>query len=277
MKTGIVITSPQNPKIKSLLSLTKYRERREHQLFIVEGKKETQMAINAGYTIANIFYNFDLITEAELQCMGLSNELLIPVNQNIYNKIAVRENSVGIISVAKMKNHSLETITLRDTPLILVIESVEKPGNLGAMLRTADATSVDAVIISDPRTDLYNPNVVRSSLGCLFNLAIATATSEATVEWLERNNIKIFCSSLQSAQPYCEADFTQPCAIVMGKESTGLSEIWRNHATLNLKIPMLGKIDSLNVSNATAVMLYEAIRQRNTNNRQNKPHKSIFV
>jgi TrmH family RNA methyltransferase len=262
MKPGTVITSTHNPKVKSLLSLEKPRERRRQQLFIIEGKKEIGMAIRAGYKIGNLFYCLDIVPETDLQPLGIDNKFLVPVTQEVFDKMAVRENSGGVIAVAEMKTHRLEDLRLSANPLVLVLESVEKPGNLGAILRTSDAAGVDAVIICDPQTDFYNPNVVRSSLGCLFTGQIASASSEETIGWLKKHQLNIYCTYLKAAKPYCDVDFTSPSAIVMGTEATGLSEVWVRNASANIIIPMQGKIDSMNVSTATAVVVFEAVRQR---------------
>ena len=167
-----------------------------------------------------------------------------------------------MIAVAEQKIHRLENIKLSTNPLLLILEAVEKPGNLGAVLRTADAAAVDAVIICDPQTDFYNPNVIRSSVGCVFTNQLAAVSSEEAIAWLKKNQIQIFCTSLQASKPYHLVDYTKPCAIVMGTESTGLSEIWTKNSNTNIIIPMRGKIDSMNVSNATAVVVFEALRQR---------------
>ncbi len=261
MKPGTVITSTQNPKIKSLLSLEKPRERRKQCLFIIEGRKEIKMAIEAGYKIGNIFYCNDVITEKELGSLA-EDKLVIPVTKEVFDKIAIRENSGGVIAVAEMKVHRLDQIQLSKNPLVLVLESIEKPGNLGAIFRTADAAGIDAVIICDPQTDFYNPNVIRSSLGCVFTKPMASATSEETIAWLKKNKIQIYCTCLMASHPYHQIDFTQPSAIVMGTEATGLSEVWISHADANIIIPMMGKIDSMNVSTSAAVVVFEACRQR---------------
>lgn len=262
MKPGTVITSTQNPKIKSLLALDKPRERRKQQLFIIEGKREIQWAIEAGYKIGNIFYCEEIITSDELGSNLLDNKLVIPVSKEVFDKIAVRENSGGVIAVAEMKAHRIAQIQLSKTPLLLILEAVEKPGNLGALLRTADAAGVDAVISCDPHTDFYNPNVIRSSVGCVFTIQIASATSEETIAWLRENSIATYCTYLKAAKPYHEIDYRKPCAIVMGTEATGLSEAWVNTSTQNIIVPMQGKIDSMNVSTAAAVVVFEAKRQR---------------
>jgi RNA methyltransferase, TrmH family len=257
-----LITSLQNPKIKSLLALEKPRERKKQQLFIIEGKKEIIMAIDAGYRIGNIFFCEEIISLRELGSDLIENKLLIPVSKDVFNKLAVRENSGGAIAVAEMKIHDLDRIKLGNSPLVLVLQSVEKPGNLGALLRTADAAAADAVIICDPQTDFYNPNVIRSSVGCVFTKQIASASSAETIAWLKKNDIGIYCTSLEAARPYHTIDFREPSAIVMGTEATGLSETWIQNSTANIIIPMQGKIDSINVSTAAAVIIFEACRQR---------------
>ncbi len=256
------ITSTQNPKIKNLLALEKPRERRKQCLFVVEGKKEIRMALDAGYKIGNLFYCEELISQHELKTFGTSDKLLIPVSKEVFDKIAIRENSGGLLAVAEQKAHHLNSILLSANPLLLILESVEKPGNLGAILRTADAAGVDAVIICDPQTDFYNPNVIRSSIGCIFTNQIASGTSEETKSWLKINNIVPYCTYLKASQPYHEVDFTKSCAIVMGTESTGLSDIWTKDSLTNIIIPMQGSIDSMNVSTAAAVVIFEARRQR---------------
>lgn len=262
MKSGDLISSTQNPKIKSLLALEKPRERRRQQLFVIEGKKEIGMALEAGYKVGNLFFCEDIISMDELKSFGLTDKFYARVTKDVFDKIAVRENSGGVIAVAEMKVHSLDRIILSKNPLLLILEGVEKPGNLGAILRTADAAGVDAVIICDPQTDFYNPNVIRSSIGCIFTKQVAAATSEETIQWLKKNNITILCTYLEASKPYHTIDFTKPSAIVMGTESTGLTEVWIKNADSNIIIPMGGKIDSMNVSTAAAVVVFEARRQR---------------
>jgi len=257
-----LITSAQNPKIKSLLSLEKSRERRKQQLFIIEGAKEVRMALEAGYKIGNIFFCDEIVDKNDSADLLREDKLLVPVSKEVFDKIAIRESTGGILAVAEQKAHRLEDIRLSKNPLILILEAVEKPGNLGAILRTADAAGVDAVIICDPQTDFYNPNVIRSSVGCVFTKQIASATSEETITWLKQNGINIFCTYLKASWPYHETDFTKPAAIVMGTEATGLSEIWVKNSSANIIIPMQGKIDSMNVSNVAAVVVFEAMRQR---------------
>ncbi|MFN7492126.1 MAG: RNA methyltransferase [Cyclobacteriaceae bacterium] len=256
------ITSTQNPKVKSLLALEKPRERRKQQLFIIEGQREIALALEAGYKIGNLFFCDEIVSEQDLAVLPLDDKLLIPVSKEVFEKIAMRESTGGLLAVAEQKTHRLDGIRLSKNPLILILEGVEKPGNLGAVLRTADAAHVDAVIICDPQTDFYNPNVIRSSVGCVFTNQLAAASSEETIGWLNKNNISIFCTYLKASKPYHLTDYTKPAAIVLGTEATGLSDVWVNNSSANIIIPMLGKIDSMNVSNAAAVVVYEAMRQR---------------
>lgn len=262
MQKHFHITSTANPKIKSLLALEKPRERKKQQLFVIEGLKELRMALEAGYRIGNLFYCPDLVRLEDIGPELIDNKLVVPVSQDVFEKIAVRESSGGVVAVAEMKTNTLAEITLSANPLVLVLEAVEKPGNLGAILRTADAAGVDAVIICDPQTDIYNPNVIRSSVGCVFTTQVAVADSAATIDWLKKNNIAIYCTYLKASRPYYDADFRSGCAIVMGTEATGLSELWVENATTNIIIPMQGKIDSMNVSTCAAVVVFEARRQR---------------
>jgi len=257
-----LITSTQNPKVKNLLALEKPRERRKQCLFIVEGKKEIGMAIDAGYKIGNLFFCEELISIQEVKSMATTDQLLIPVIRDVFEKIAIRENSGGVLAVAEQKAHRLEQIELSDSPLLLILEGVEKPGNLGAILRTADAAGIDAVIICDPHTDFYNPNVIRSSVGCVFTQQVASATSEETIKWLKERNVAIYCTYLKASKPYHTVDFSGPSAIIMGTEATGLSDTWVNNSSANIIIPMQGTIDSMNVSTAAAVVVFEAKRQR---------------
>lgn len=256
------ITSAQNSKIKHLLSLEKVRERRKHNQFTIEGIKELSLAISAGYEIESIFYCEDIVSASDIIQLGVTENHLISVSKTVFEKIAYRESTGGVIAIAQQKATGLDQIKLGKKPLILILESVEKPGNLGAILRTADAAGVDAVICCDPQTDFYNPNVVRSSIGCVFSNQIAVSSSQEAISWLKNKGIKIYCTYLSGATTYTESLYDQPCAIVMGSEAQGLSLIWVENADANIIIPMKGKIDSMNVSVAAAVVVFEALRQR---------------
>jgi TrmH family RNA methyltransferase len=257
-----IVTSPQNPKIKNVVALEKARTRKLQQEFAIEGRQEISMALLAGYQLTSAFFCPEIISVDDVTALITNESLLIPVQHNVFEKMAYRDGTGGIIAVAKQKKHQLEDLKLRENPLLLILESVEKPGNLGAILRTADAANLDGVIICDPQTDFYNPNVIRSSVGSVFTTPLAVASSEATREWLAKNSIRCLATHLEAARPYYAEDLRGPTAIVMGTESTGLSAAWVNHATATIIIPMHGKVDSLNVSNASAIIVFEANRQR---------------
>jgi RNA methyltransferase, TrmH family len=257
-----LITSIHNPKIRNILALEKARERRQQKIFVLEGTKELFLAAEGGYNVQSVFFCPDIISSDEVLMIVKKEQLLIPVQRAVFDKIAYRESTGGVVAIAGQREHGLHLLTPGPNPLILVIESVEKPGNLGALLRTADAAALDAVIICDPSTDFYNPNVIRSSLGCVFTNQIASTTSDEAIAWLTQHNIRIFCTSLQAAHPYHKVDYTAPCAIVMGTESRGLTDAWVKQSDSNIIIPMQGRIDSMNVSTAAAVVIFEAKRQR---------------
>ena len=256
------ITSAQNPFIKSLVLLQeKSKARKQSGTFLIEGIREIELAIKGNYEIETILICFEVI-EKSFNPSIFKSFNSIEISKEVYQKLAYRDTTEGIIAVAKTKSHQLLDLQLPENPLILVMESIEKPGNIGAMLRTCDAANVDAVIIANPKTDLYNPNMVRSSVGCLFTNQIATASTEETIAFLEQNNINFYSATLQNSTSYHTQNFTKPTALVVGTEATGLTEPWREKATQNIIIPMQGEIDSMNVSVAAAILLFEAKRQR---------------
>jgi len=256
------ITSAQNPFIKSLILLQeKAKARKQSGTFLIEGIREIELAIKGNYEIETILICFEVI-EKSFNPSIFQSFNTIEISKEIYQKLAYRDTTEGIIAVAKTKSHQLADLKLPENPLILVMESIEKPGNIGAMLRTCDAAKVDAVIIANPKTDLYNPNMVRSSVGCLFTNQIATATTEETIDFLQKNNINFYSATLQNSTSYHTQNFIKPTALVVGTEATGLTEPWREKATQNIIIPMQGEIDSMNVSVAAAILLFEAKRQR---------------
>ena len=259
-----MITSLQNQRIKDVVKLSNARERRRQNLFLIEGARELSLAVSAGdYGITNFFVCDELLsieTKLLVQKWGVPVE---KVSAAVFRKMAYREESDGIIAVAKPKRLSFDEIHLSVNPFVIVLESVEKPGNLGAILRTADAARVDAVIVCDPQTDIYNPNAIRSSIGCVFTQPIVACTSEEALQWLKQAGVRIFAAELTASEWYHKADFTQPTAIVMGTEADGLTDFWLRNADCRIKIPMRGYIDSLNVSVSAAVITFEAMRQRN--------------
>ena len=259
------ITSAQNPRIKNFAHLQKARERREQNVFIVEGEKEFCRAIEYNYQFTAIFVCFDVISEPHFRAISANlnaNAEVFPVSKEVFEKIAYREGSGGIIALARPKNHGLADLKLPEKPLLLVLEAVEKPGNLGALLRTADAAGIDAVVVCDPQTDIYNPNVVRSSIGCLFSVPLAVCNSAEAILWLKKKGISIYCTYLKAAVPYTEVDFKRASAIVMGTEADGITDQWVEAADQNIIIPMRGSADSMNVSTSAAVVVFEACRQR---------------
>lgn len=258
------ITSLQNPKIKNIVKLSKHKERSSQNLFIIEGARELSLANSADYIIHSVFVCPELFAQTDYPDVldNIPKNKIFEVTENVFDKIAYREGSDGLLTLATPKSHILEDLNLSANPFLIILEAVEKPGNLGAILRTADAAQADAVIICDPATDLYNPNTIRSSVGCLFTVQTATCSSEEALEYLRRKGIKSFAAELQASQWYHETDFTNPSAIVMGTEADGLTNFWLDNADERIKIPMRGKIDSLNVSVSTAVLTFEAMRQR---------------
>lgn len=257
------ITSIQNPLVKSLVQLQeKAKIRKQTGTFLIEGKRELELAIQGGYKFESILFCPDFMAHDDLPALNHDTEL-VEISKEVYQKLAYRDTTEGILGVAISRSLLLTDLHLPKNPLILVAESPEKPGNIGAMLRTADAAGIDAVIIADPKTDLYNPNVVRSSVGGLFTNQIATGTSVEVIDFLKKNNIAIYCATLQDSTPYFSPDYQQPTALVVGTEATGISQVWREVSDQNIIIPMQGALDSMNVSVAAAILLFEAKRQRN--------------
>lgn len=270
------ITSAQNPKIKELLALQeKSKERKKKGLFVVEGRRELLHCIEAGYEPFTLFLCPEIISsddrrEIEQAIMdgnrttGQRMPAVIEIPQHLYDKVAYRGGTEGVIAEMYCKDMGLETLALKENPLVVVLEAVEKPGNLGAVLRSADAAGADAVIVCDPLTDMYNPNLIRSSIGAIFTVPVATASTEECINWLKDKGIKIYTAQLQDSEWYYDTDMKGGSAIVMGTEATGLTDTWRMAADAHIKIPMLGHLDSLNVSVSAAILLYEAVRQRNS-------------
>lgn len=255
-----VISSAQNPKVKLLQELQqKSSARRKQGLFVVEGRREVERCLSNGYEIDTVFCCPDIFG-GEWQPVG--TERCVLVTPSIYNKVAYRGGTEGIMAEVKTKEHTLQELSLPEHPLIVVLESVEKPGNLGAVLRSADAAGVDAVIVCDPLTDLFHPNIIRSSTGAFFSVPCVACTSAECIGFLKSRNIQILTAQLQDSSLYYDTDMTKATAIVMGTEATGLTEQWREAADAHIRIPMLGITDSLNVSVSAAVLMYEAVRQR---------------
>ncbi len=275
---SIRISSPQNPKIKFAVSLQKASVRKREGLFLIEGLREIRLAMQAGY----LFHTLFVCPEITEKCgTGFSVDQsggytdtrnvidtltgqasIIETNSDVFRKLAYRERSDGLLVIARQKRTYLKDLSQGSNPLILVAESVEKPGNLGAMLRTADAAGVDAVLVCNSGTDIFNPNIIRSSLGSLFTTHVVCCSPKEALGWLKGRNIKIYTTALSASQSYHLADYKGPAAIVAGAEATGVSGIWERSSDANIVIPMFGRVDSMNVSVATSIVLYEALRQR---------------
>ncbi len=261
------IDSLKNTTIKEVVLIKeKSRWRKKTGQFVVEGLRELEMALKGGCKLESIFFDpriikLDTVQEI-LQTYQVSAEL-ISVSHEVYRRIAYREKTEGVVALGYAKSHKLEKLRFRrEKPLILVAEALEKPGNIGALLRTADAASLDAVIISNPKTDLYNPNIIRSSLGCVFSVPVAMGENYDVIEFLKQHNITTYAADLQARHNYSEMDFRGGSALVVGAESSGLSEQWTHGADHRIIIPMQGEIDSINVSVSAAILIFEAMRQR---------------
>lgn len=254
-----LITSAQNPKVRQLQLLQqKSSERRRQGLFVVEGRREIERCMANGYRVDTVFCCPE-IYGGDWQADG---EQVFNVSAYIYNKVAYRGGTEGVIAEVAVKEQTLDMLRLPEHPLLVVLESVEKPGNLGAVLRSADAAGVDAVIVCDPLTDLYNPNLIRSSTGAFFSVPCVACTSQECIDFLKARHIQILTAQLQDSSLYYDTDMRRATAIVMGTEATGLTPQWRRAADTHIRIPMLGIADSLNVSVSAAILMYEAVRQR---------------
>jgi TrmH family RNA methyltransferase len=256
------ITSARNTRIKELIQLqSKSRERRERALFVVEGQRELSRAIEAGFMPQSIFHCPAYLEGAVFP--EFTGEVdIFEVSENLYDKIAYRGGTEGVIALMRMESLLPDKITLSGNPFVIVVESIEKPGNLGAILRTADACGADCVLVCDPLADIFNPNVIRASTGACFSVKSACCTSEEAFRWLKMNNISILTTQLQNSSLYYDADMRGAVAIVFGREDMGLSDFWKDRSDAKIRIPMAGICDSLNVSVSAAVICFEVLRQR---------------
>ena len=255
-----LISSTQNEKIKNIVKLRETsRERKKQGRFVVEGAREINLAIAGGVEVENLYY----CAAYGRNKPDMAEEKIIELAEKVFKKISYRENPDGLLAVAKIKELKLDDIKLRAKPLIIILEAVEKPGNLGAMLRTADAAGVDAVIINDVKSDIYNSNVIRASQGAVFSVPVAGASAAAALKFCKKNKIKICAAAPAGGLEYTKADYRGSSAILLGAEDKGLSEFWLKAADEQIKITMRGRADSLNVSASAAVILFEAVRQRN--------------
>lgn len=260
------ITSLQNPQIKALVRLRKRRERDRTKSFLIEGYRELRRAVDRQVTIETLYVCEELFlgtNEPSLIADATTNGAeVVEVGADPFSKVSYRDRPEGLLAVAEQFDTDLQSLAPGADPLVLVVESIEKPGNLGTMLRTADAAGVDAVIVADPSTDPFNPNVVRASLGCLFTVPLAVSSTEQAMEWLASSQIRTVATTPDTSALHWEADLTGPVAVIVGSEQYGLSREWLDRAHERIRIPMGGQADSLNAAMAAGVVLFEAVRQR---------------
>lgn len=252
-----IISSEQNTHVKQLLKLIeKSRERKKQGLFIIDGLRECREAIKGGIIIEEFFICPEL-------CQEKFNTKTTLVTADIFKKICYKEKPDGCLAIAQARKVELTELKLREKPLLIILEAVEKPGNLGAIIRSSYAAGVDAIIINDEQTDIYNPNVIRASQGLLFKIPVIVNSFSETRDFLRANNIKSLAAALGGETRYTDVNFKEGVAIILGTEAEGLSEKWLKEADKVIKIPMKSGIDSLNVSVSAAIFIFEAWRQRN--------------
>jgi TrmH family RNA methyltransferase len=260
------ITSLQNPRVKTLVKLRERRDRDEAGLFLVEGYREIRRALEKGVRPKELYFSPEwFLGENEPALIEQARQAgaqLFELSKDAFAKVAYRERPDGLLAVAPQWKRGLADLTLAANPFLLVVESIEKPGNLGTILRSADAAGCDAVIVCDAVTDIFNPNVVRASTGVLFSVPIVVAESTAVHAWLKENGIRTAATTPHTANIYTQTDLRGPLAVVMGSEQYGLSDFWMKGADVLVRIPMAGQADSLNVAMATIITLFEAVRQR---------------
>jgi len=261
-----IITSPKNPLVREILVLQeKSRERNRQNLIVIEGQKEISLAVSAGVHFQKVVYQPEIISAEEVRALcGTSGNgaEFISVSEAVFAKISYRESTGGVVVLAEKPGKQLSDLVVKLESVFIILEAVEKPGNLGAICRVADAAQVDGLIICDPRTDIYNPNAIRSSLGCVFTVDVVSADFDTIQGWLKENSIKSFAAELTAAEFYHETNLDGRIALVFGTEATGLTDKWIQGADKRIKIPMGGVIDSLNVNNSVAILVFEAMRRR---------------
>ena len=260
------ITSLQNPRIKQLVKLRDRRPRDEAGVFLVEGYRQIRRALEKNIQLHELYVCPEwFLGENEpalIEQAVAAGALVVELSKEAFAKVAYRERPDGLLAMAPQWKRSLDELTLSAEPFVLVVEAIEKPGNLGTILRSADAAGCEAVIVCDPVTDIFNPNVVRASTGVLFSVPLVVAESTAVHAWLKSKGVRMVATTPAAEKLYTEADLRGPLAVIMGSEQYGLSDFWLKNADLPVRIPMAGQADSLNVAVATIITLFEAVRQR---------------
>ncbi len=261
-----LITSLQNPRIKQAVRLRERRDRDEAGLFLIEGRREVARALANGWQFQTLFFCRDLFAgpaeAGTLARAAAAGSECVACSAAVFGKLAYGDRAEGLLALAPQRHRTLAELQLPANPLLIIAEAIEKPGNLGTILRSADAAGVHGVIVCDGCTDIHNPNVVRASIGTLFTVPVVEAASAATLAWLREKQIAVLAATPHTDHEYTAVDLTRGVAIVVGKEQTGLTAHWMEQADLKVKIPMLGQADSLNVAAATTLLLFEAVRQR---------------
>lgn len=267
----MLITSTANPRVKAAARLREHRGREDQGRIIIDGIREIGRALAAGIEVAEVYFFPELCQDADAQSiLGAARRggaELLEVSPPVMEKLSYGNRVEGFVAVAPTPRRTLADLQLPAGALIAVVEGAEKPGNLGAMLRSADAAGVAAVIVAGGVTDLYNPNAIRASLGAIFTVPVCTAAPQAVLDWLRQHHYRMFAARVDGAVPYTAADFRGAAAIILGSEAAGLSAAWQGEDVVAIKLPMLGQVDSLNLSAAAAVLFYEALRQRQANSR----------
>ncbi|MFA5420720.1 MAG: RNA methyltransferase [Patescibacteria group bacterium] len=260
----IEITSTSNQRIKDVAKIIKdNRKRQEEGVVVVDGKREIEEALRSGWLIEEFFYCSDFFKDGELADFFIdkSNECY-SLSKKVFEKISYKKNPDGYLAIFKEKFLSLEDFKLKENPLILVLESVEKPGNLGAVIRTAYASGVDLIILNDQKTDIYSPNVIRSSTGFIFSMPLVVSSIDDTFDYLKNNFVNIYVTTLKGSKSHFDCDFKKSSAIIFGTESDGISDKWFEKDIDKVRIPMIKDVDSLNISVSAGIIIYEAMRQR---------------
>lgn len=266
MENSLQIDSLRNPRVKAAVKLRKSKVRKESGRTLVEGYREILRATESNWGFIELYCCPSLYPDPEAdQLASIIRSSEAPVfqcSEAVFRKMSYRDTPDGLMALSPLVGKPLRDLELPEKPLVLIAENLEKPGNLGTILRTADAAGADAVIVCGHKTDINNPNVIRASIGTLFFIPVAEASTEETLLWLEKQKIQAIATLPDATREYTDVDMLGGTAIVVGSEDDGLTQNWVDHATVRAKIPMLGKNDSLNVSTAAALLLYEAVRQR---------------
>ena len=261
----VAITSTKNLRVRAAAALRERRARDEAGRTLVDGARELDRALTSGAAVETVFVDDAGLTASGGETVGRARAAgadIVPVSAAVLGRLAYGDRSEGLVAVVAIPDQSLAALEHRPDPLVVVLEALEKPGNLGAVLRSADAAGADAVIVADPRTDLFNPNAIRASLGTIFTVPVAAGSSAEVRGWLDQREIAVFAARVGSSVAYTEADLRGAVALVLGSEADGLTEAWTGAGITPISLPMHGVADSLNVSITAAVLLYEARRQR---------------